>query len=146
MSKKRRIRNTIGRYFSRCFPLVYANWVIKRSDPDDNWMDDMLEWRRRLEDLALVKKANKVGIYLDEFPYPVNPHNPKKKSYSHWHQGNFEWMLIDESRVMLRKSVRDYEPIYLRNRRESMEFWLKWIPAVTVLMGTLSGVIDAFKK
>ncbi len=130
----------------RHMPVMYVNWLVKHSDPYNDFMDDIYELKQRFQDLALTKKAAKMGIFLDEFPYPIDPENPEDKPYTHWHKGHFEYVLHDESRVTLRKAIREYEPIYIKNRRDTVEFWTKWIPALTGLLGAAIGVIAALKK
>jgi hypothetical protein len=106
---------------------------------------DYEEWLREIEDKELIKKAEKMDIYLDEIPYeeydPKDPHDIKN---SHFYYGTFgSKMLGHNTRKSLIKKVRERVPSYRKERRE---FFIELSGILIGVIGALSGLVAVLSK
>ncbi len=106
---------------------------------------DYEEWLREIEDKELIKKAEKMDVYIDEIPFPENdPENLYSIENSHYYHGTFgSKMLADDIRKTLIKKIRERTPSYKKERREIWEFWIKSIISV---LGVLIGFVAILTK
>jgi hypothetical protein len=93
--------------------------------------DDRYEfhlWQTEIEDKTLIKKAAKIGVYLDEIVFPdTEDHN----NVGRYHRiGDFgSELLRNEFRGPLVKAIREREPAYRKEQREQVEIYITLIAA-----------------
>jgi hypothetical protein len=109
-----------------------------RSLQDDRY--EFHVWQTEIEDKALIKKALKFGIYLDEI---VFSENEDPNNVGRYHRiGDFGHELLrSEFREPLVKAIRERRPTYLKEQRERAEIYIKLIAALTGIIGTTTGLL-----
>jgi hypothetical protein len=104
-----------------------------------NELDELFQWQLTFDDKALVNKADKVGVYLDEVI--CNYVSDQGNIGRYYRIGAFgDKLLRDEFREALLKAVREREPAYRKERREQIELYVK---IATVIVTTLTGLLGA---
>lgn len=106
---------------------------------------EFYDWQLEFEDRALIKKAAKMGVYLDEINFP-NIDDPRNTGRYH-RLGTFgSELLRDEFRRPLVKVMRERETSYRKERHERTEIYIKVITAAAGLVGTATGLVALLKK
>lgn len=109
----------------------------------DNELQELYEWQQQFKDDALIRRAAKIGVYLDEIAFPVVD---DRGNIGLYHRiGQFgDRLLRDEFRTPLLKAVREREPSYRKEQREQIELVVKIIAALTAastgIIGALIGL------
>jgi hypothetical protein len=102
-------------------------------------LTELYEWELTFKDKDLVKRATKIGIYLDEIEFDNVLSQDNVGRY--YMIGTFgDEYLRDGFRTSLLKAVREREPIYRKERREQIELALKIIGSITA---SITGIIGA---
>jgi hypothetical protein len=90
---------------------------------------ELYEKLRSIEDQELRDKANRLDIDFGELPLPEN-------RASHYESGSFEdELLIESSRLELKRLVRERALINRNERREKLKILVTIIGALTGLLG-----------
>jgi hypothetical protein len=105
---------------------------------------EFYEWQLEIEDKKLIKRAGKIGVYLDEITFPDIPDDRNVgRYYCIGTYGNE--LLRDEFRTPLLRAVREREPVWRKERREQIELFTKVIAALataaTGIIGALIGLL-----
>lgn len=111
----------------------------------ENELIEFYDWQLELEDRALIKKAEKMEVYLDEI---IFPNIEDTRNTGRYHRlGTFgNELLRDEFRKPLVKVMREREIFYRKERHERTEICIKVITAVAGLVGTATGLVALLKK
>ena len=104
---------------------------------------EFYEWQLEIADKKLIKRARKIGVYLDEITFPdTADHRNIGRYYCIGSYGNE--LLRDEFRVPLLRAVRAREPIWQKERQDRIEFMVRVVAAfataATGIIGTLIGL------
>jgi hypothetical protein len=93
-------------------------------------LSELHDWQLTFEDKALIRRAARIGVYLDEIVF-VNV--PDRENVGRYYRiGTFgDELLRDEFRASLLKAVRQREPVYRKERQEQIELIVKIISALT---------------
>jgi hypothetical protein len=111
-------------------------------------MVEWYDWLATIEEAELVKRANKMGVYLDDIECPKYEKGDYRSiPNSHYYWGDFGDKLMHyDSFKALRKLVRQKEPIYRKERREEKEFWLKSFGVLIGVIGASTGFLAVYQK
>lgn len=105
---------------------------------------EWIDWVRELEESELVAKAAKMDIHLDDMPPPYSEADERN---SHYEIGNFgNRLLHHETRNALRAKTQERGPAYRKERRETVELYVKILTALTGLGGVAIGLIAFLKR
>ena len=163
-----RAKTIFNRVLRRWFPKRYINKLMKSSGEEfrqqlqeiralglptlerqnreaelnahaDFW--ELREWLYSIEDKELTRRATKIGIDLDDIPFP-EPEQFQRPGLRKMSSFGYE-VLYDESRKAINKAVRERLPVYRKERREVVQFyWTLFIGA----MGTIIALAAVLKK
>ena len=104
------------------------------------------EWLTELRETKLIAKARKMDVYLEDLPAPpVDDDDPSRSP--HFRVGTFDGELLrPESYHALAKAMRERAPAYRKERREVWDLCLRAGAVLTGVIGSLIGLVAAFKK
>lgn len=115
---------------------------LKHQQQWEAW--EWIDWIRELEDAKLVAKAAKMDIHLDDIP---PPYSEAEERHSHYEIGNFgNRLLHHETRSALRAKTQERGPAYRKERRETIELYIKILTALTGLGGVAIGLVAFLKQ
>jgi hypothetical protein len=104
------------------------------------------DWLAEIEDTAVVSRAKKMDIDLDDLPIPADEGNSNRVP-SHYETSPFgNDILRFESRQALRKAMRERSPAYRKEQRETWDLLLKGVALAIGLVGATSGLVALLKK
>jgi hypothetical protein len=111
-------------------------------------MRELDEWLQDIEDDALVQKAAKRDLSLDDIPVFARAED---ETPGHWRFCDMgSHVLYDDTRRALQKAMRERAPVYRKEQREISDFYLKIAlgmgSAITGIGGTVIGIIALLKK
>ena len=111
-------------------------------------LQEWCEWLTSIEDVELVKKAQKMDIYLDEIPIPAQDNEDMRRiKGTHYTYNDFGERLLEyESRKAIIKAIRERTPSYRKERREIWEFWLKSGGIIIGIIGAATGFFAVYNK
>lgn len=162
--KDQSLASLYAKFMRRWFPKSYAMRGWRRAEeacreqvkaaPSDKreeikgrltWeLWEWIDWVREIEDAELVAKAAKMDIHLDDMPPPYSEDEERE---SHYEIGNFgNRVLHHETRVALRTKTQERGPSFRKERRETVELYIKMLTGLTGLGGVIIGVIALLKK
>jgi molybdopterin converting factor small subunit len=112
------------------------------------------DWLAELNSTELVRKAEKMDIYLDDIPPPEPEERADRDEYdtppeaTHWvrSQMGTEEFLCSETRKELHRRMRERAPAYRKERRERIRLIVSVITALTGLAGTIAAVLAVLHK
>jgi hypothetical protein len=109
----------------------------------ENELEEFYDWDRELNDEDLLKKAKKIGVYLDQIDFTAVVDEDQSSRGGRYHRiGRFgNGLLLDEVRVPLLKAVRERESVY---RKDRIDTAVKIIGALTGLIGVIGTVLGLF--
>jgi len=108
-------------------------------------MNRWADWHTSIRDQALIKKAARMDISLDDLPLIERGED---ETPGHW--DGYHDTLYYDSRLSLQKAIRERAPLYRKERREIAELYLKIVLGVgsmiTGIGGTIIGIIALLKR
>jgi len=103
------------------------------------------DWLTEIEDDGLIATAKKMDIDLDDLPFRENVGNCELGP--HYEMGPFGNVFLRfESRMALRKAMRERSPAYRKERRETWDLVLKGVTLAIGLVGAMTGLVAWLKK
>jgi hypothetical protein len=115
--------------------LERANANARHSFEMQEWYD----WLRSIEDDEIVRTAQRMDIALDDFPKRYTQDDDEPDYCCCDSLGNR--YLKPETRSAIQKAMRERASAYRKERRETVDLYVRLIVAITGLAGALIGIL-----